>query len=148
MSFKVEDKLLFIREKRNLSITNICVTHFFWLVAFLFIFLILVYNQQAWPVLLFFQIRHSTGSQREAESHLHQPNQSPVQSEVQRDVRRVPGCGADDRWRHHQPYCLLPRHDNRGGDSFCSYNLIRNTSKSKHYDHPPNGFCFVCRFFT
>lgn len=63
---------------------------------------------------IFLQICHCAGSQGEAESDLHQPHQGSLQPEVQRDVRRVSRCRTDDRWRHHQPHCLLPRHDNRG----------------------------------
>uniref|UniRef100_A0A9J8B2L2 RNA helicase n=1 Tax=Cyprinus carpio carpio TaxID=630221 RepID=A0A9J8B2L2_CYPCA len=37
------------------------------------------------------QVRHCSGSPRKAASDLHQPHQSSEQSEVQRDVRRVPG---------------------------------------------------------
>lgn len=79
-------------------------------------------KKSCWLTSFFFFLKvcHCTGSPRKAESNLHKPNQGTLQSEVQRDVRGVSGCGADHWRRHHQPHCLLPGHDHRGGKQFCA----------------------------
>lgn len=65
------------------------------------------------------QVCHCIGTQRETESDIHQSHQGSLQPEIQGDVWGISRRGADDWWRHYQPHCLLPCHDNRG-EILCS----------------------------
>ena len=51
----------------------------------------------------------------------------PEQPEVPWDARAVSRRWADDWWRHHQPQCILYRHDNRGRYMHMFVNLERKS---------------------